>query len=212
MKTEIERELRGLELKVRENYEKIKFQYKTEYDFPELDPIRFEICRCILIGCYQSAITMTNHLLENSLKTTLIYNELLLLKPPVSEFYRTMEQIAPKYDSLILWDSIKLAFENNLITEQQKELLKIFKDDYRNAFSHAEKKKIFKEEKTSIDKVALVNNSIVVTETIEMEKSKFLLTQGIEQAIKAEREAIPYFLEIDSIIRQILTKLDNKKK
>jgi hypothetical protein len=53
------------------NYQITKEIFNREYGYPELDPLRDEICKCLICGLYQAAITLTNHLLESSLKKCL---------------------------------------------------------------------------------------------------------------------------------------------
>ena len=50
------------------NYEIIKDIFNSQYDYPALNPLRDEICKCFICGLYQSTITLTNHFLEKSLK------------------------------------------------------------------------------------------------------------------------------------------------
>lgn len=58
-----------------ENYVKIRHCYANEYELPEIDPLRYEICICLTLSLYQAAITLTNHLIEKYLKIALVYYE-----------------------------------------------------------------------------------------------------------------------------------------
>ena len=179
---------------------------------PELDPIRYEICKCIFVGCYQAAITLTNHLLENSLKTFLIYHDLINRNLNTIEFYEEMKISSNKFNNRNLYETIDLIFDFELIDETQKEKLHEYRNNYRNAFSHADKKKTFRNEKTGFTTVGIENGEIVVKGKHETNKAEMLITQGIFQAIKAENESISYFTYIDSIVRHILNRLDEIKK
>jgi len=53
------------------NYQIVADIFNTGYGYPELDPLRDEICKCIICGLHQASITLTNHLLEASLKKCL---------------------------------------------------------------------------------------------------------------------------------------------
>src|SRR5674476_181595 len=55
-----------------DNYLNIRFRYFNTYQWPEIDPVRNEICLCLLFGLSQAAITLTNHLMESALKNALI--------------------------------------------------------------------------------------------------------------------------------------------
>ncbi|HEY7319737.1 MAG TPA: hypothetical protein VIE89_19380 [Candidatus Binatia bacterium] len=70
-----------------QNYLLVREPYRTEYDFPELDPLRHEVALCLIFGLPQAAITLTNHLLESLLKFALIYDYALknLPNPPPSK-------------------------------------------------------------------------------------------------------------------------------
>jgi len=57
---------------INRHYPSIRKAYQNHYDWPELDPLRHEICICITFGLCQAAITLTNHLLESLLKLALI--------------------------------------------------------------------------------------------------------------------------------------------
>jgi hypothetical protein len=57
-----------------QNYLLVRESYRTEYNFPELDPVRNEVALCLVFGLPQAAITLTNHLLESLLKFALIYD------------------------------------------------------------------------------------------------------------------------------------------
>jgi len=69
-----------LNRQIETNLPKIDFQFNSEYGWPEFDPLRDEICKCLICDLCQAAITLTNHLLENFLKTMLIYHETIANK------------------------------------------------------------------------------------------------------------------------------------
>jgi len=198
---------------IERNYLQIRTQYLNSYNLPELDPIRYEICKCLFVGCYQAAITLSNHLLENSLKTFLIYHDLINKKTSSVElFYGEMKISSNKFNDKNLNETIDMIFNCGLIDDNQKIKLHEFRNNYRNAFSHADKKKTFGSEKTGFTTVGLKNGEIIVKGTHETNKAEMLITQGIFQAIKAENESISYFTYIDSIVRHVINKLDELKK
>jgi hypothetical protein len=57
------------------NLTKIETQFNNEYGWPEFDPLRDEIAKCLICDLCQAAITLTNHLLENFLKTIHVYQD-----------------------------------------------------------------------------------------------------------------------------------------
>ena len=62
-------------------------------------------------------------------------------------FYAKMRDGFDKYDHENLYQTINNVCSRGLITNDQKMILLDFKEKYRNAYSHSEKRKIFQEKK-----------------------------------------------------------------
>lgn len=143
-----------LEKKIDENIPKVHSQFLNDYGWPEFDPLREEISRCLLCDFCQAAITLTNHLLENFLKTMLIYKD-------ESEIGTTQDiRIAfkagiEKYNDKNLVETIAKAKRLGIITKEDGKTLNEYREDFRNAYSHADKKKIFKDQKVSTQVLSL---------------------------------------------------------
>jgi hypothetical protein len=210
-KSEIQSYKIQIESSIEEHYSKINFQYYNPYNINVLDPIRIEICKCISIGCFQAAITLTNFLFETSLKTSLVYRDLIPKKLTGKAYNENFSLAMDLYDHKHLYETIELAFNKNLLKEDQKQELENYKNKFRNPYSHAQKRKIFKGEKTEIGEVKK-NEEGYFIEDYEVDRSDEFLFQGLFQSHKAETEAIPYFKAIDRIIRQIILVLDELKK
>ncbi len=198
------------------NYERINDIYIQSYNYPELDPLRDEICNCIICGLNQAAITLTNHLLEASLKKCLAMRYSLVNKEENIELKDTFRNGIEKYDSKNLWETIDQASKQDLITNKQKELLLKFKDEFRNSYSHATSANIFDDKKVKSAFVSLQEGEnsedllrrVFTTETNEMVLIKdFLPVQGIAQVIIAKKYAVSYFTEVDKIISDILMNI-----
>lgn len=192
----------------KENYTKVSFEFENEYEYPVLDPLRYEICLCIFFNLSQAAITLTNHLIESALKRILSHNDFYIdyKKNPELGYLRDLPKYFKKYDSNNLYDNIKKAFSKGLINEtEKKELLRI-KEAYRNAYSHADKSKTFKDQKDIILELGLNENGEMKNTEHEINIKEMPLFQGIFQAIRAENEAVEYFKFIDSLIRKLLKK------
>ena len=56
-------------------YIRVRDVYKNDYGLPELMFIKSQICKCITFGLHVAAMTLTNHLLEKSIKLFLIYSD-----------------------------------------------------------------------------------------------------------------------------------------
>src|SRR5437868_15550916 len=64
------------------------------FNWSLLDSVRDEICTCLITGCSQAAITLTNHLLEKSLKVFLFHVE------PTSQNYTDAEEIEKHFNEM----------------------------------------------------------------------------------------------------------------
>jgi hypothetical protein len=196
------------------NYDIISDIFNIEYGYSELDPIRDEICKCIICGFYQATITLTNHLLEKSLKFCLLFKYDLENKAKDVEMGDYSTEAIDKYDRLSLNETIKFAFGQKLITSEQEKVLKQYKNDFRNSYSHAN---------TDIIKDTFVYTKRVTTNDLEnIEEffkncfddssytkipSKNSMAQGMVQVENARDRSIPYFRKVDEIIRNMLFNL-----
>ncbi len=120
-----------------------------------------------------------------------------------------------------MFQSIKLAFEKNLIIDKERDYLdNKIRDNIRNGFSHAEMEKVnngkpdyfempsynFGEVTNSLrDGEEISNNLVNVSTLVPAMQSEF-------QKIKAEAIALPYFKSIYKIAKNIDRRLDIKKE
>lgn len=216
MKTRFEQFIKELNDEIDINYKTIENIFNLEYGYPELDPLRDEICKCIICGLNQAAITLTNHLLEASLKKCLAMKYSITNKKAIVDLKDAFKDGIIKFDSKNLFQTIDKASEQDLITKEQKKRLLEFKDKFRNPYSHATSAKIFEEAKIKGTVISLQEGErgedlikrIFQTETNEMMSIKDILPiQGIAQTIFAKEDIVPYFTEIDEIIREMLKRL-----
>ena len=197
------------------HYLSIREAYHKHYDWPELDPLRHEICICIMFGLCQAAITLTNHLLESLLKYALIITHGKNKKQIEDEIKgRIITSFIEKYEEgiLIYGDAnldktINRACTVGLITKDQKKMLHQFRDRFRNAYSHSDKKKTFGKSSMPVSGIRLENDKFVEDEKGEPEIAKLLIGQGLVQAMMAQNDAPEYFLYIDKLAREIREKL-----
>ncbi len=201
---------------IQENYLKIKDVWSLTYNSLELDPLRDEICKCIMCNLNQAAITLTNHLLETSLKKSLILKFSILNRKEEVDFKDMFKEGIYKYDSKNLYSTINLAAKEKLIKEEEKNVLLKFKDEFRNPYSHAESSKIFANYSLSGRIISTKNSGEDLLESIFNEDMEdipvktILPVQGIGQVFIAKEKAIPYFIEVDKIIRAMLNRLNDK--
>lgn len=213
-----ERITREINSNVSKNYKLVKDEYNLSYGYIKLDPLRDEICKCLVCDLNQAAITLTNHLLESSLKyfLTIKYSK---ENKPISSFWGSLFKSGiKKHEKLYLSETIKLASRKNLITDNQEERLNYFRENYRNPYGHASSK-IFGNMKLSGKIVTVPKDGNVekfiadvydATQYHSTNVKDFLPIQGIAQVIKAQETALPYFKEVDKIIRDIIVIMKEK--
>ena len=196
-------------------YLQIRDAYNNHYDWPELDPLRHEICISIMFGLCQAGITLTNHLLESLLKYTLIIKCGEKVKQTkkyvqgriITSLIEKYEDCIKKYNDKSLSTTINKARKEGLISIEQKERLHLYREIFRNAYSHSDKLKTFGKSTMPVTGVKLENGKFVIDEVGEPEIAIFLIGQGIVQAEMAQKNAVPYFLYIDKLVREIRNEL-----
>ena len=205
--------LRSRKNEVVKNYVSLREPYQNSYNMPELDPLRYEVTLCLILGLHQAAITLTNHLLETFLKMALGYHHSLQkmdktktkegVKSLVEDFREGVDTYADKDLSF----TINRACTVGLITKDQKNQLHKIREDFRNAFSHGDKKKVFGDTEIPVQGVNFENDKLH-SEPETLQQLLYLpFVHGIAQARFAETNAVPYFQYVDSVIRETLPKV-----
>jgi hypothetical protein len=197
------------------NYPLIRDAYNNEYGLNELDPLRHEICLCIMFGLCQAAITLTNHLLESLLKYALIFQHRKDTEhlheeregEEVTSFMKMYEDGIEKFNGAKLGVTIDTACTKRLISKDQKKVLHEMRIRFRNAYGHSDKEKTFGQDTIPVTGMKFRESEIRVGEESEPEIAKFPIGQGIIQALKAQEEAPKYYLYIDKLAREIRVKL-----
>ncbi len=195
---------------IKNNYSQIKSEYENHYILPEIDPVRGEICHCIMFGFYQAAITLTNHLFEKSMRLFLLVDfskkednntdseESGIIKKIISAFRPSHLQLKDKDLSYL----INKSCSEGIITKEQKKVLHEFRDKFRNAYGHADADKTFGSSTISVSGMKLDGNNNIVSDPPQVNLiAQLLPIQGLLQVKFAEMEAIPYFKSLDEIIR-----------
>ena len=214
--TILENFIEELNANIRNNYDTVADVFENEYGWPEVDSVRSEICKCLICGLYQAAITLANHLLESVVKKALIIDESAKNKTEQSDITNVFDDATEKYANKNLDFTINQACRKGLINKEEKNILHGFREQYRNAFSHADPQKTFSgisipatiittkdlDNPEEFFKKAFTNKPNV---TLSAENN--VIIQGLIQSIKAEQEAASYFLTIDGIIRDLCSKL-----
>jgi hypothetical protein len=191
------------------NLTKIRYQFDNEYGWPEFDPLRDEIAKCLICDLCQASITLTNHLLENFLKTILIYNDAI----PNNENSEQLDLLSfrpsvDKFDDKDLAQTLGQAKSKGLITKDQWKLLDKYRNDFRNAYSHAEKKKIFKNKTVNTNQIKKTKNQLYLSNPAQTLLIDLPFGQGIAQVLLSKDLAFDYFISVDKIIRESLNKFE----
>lgn len=194
------------------NYLGVRDVYQTPYDWPELDPLRHEISICIMFGLYQAAITLTNHFLESLLKNTLItfYSKDKLASQtgdPIQGLIEGTREAREKYGNMNLRNTINAVHVAELISDKEKMMLDEFRVFIRNAYSHADKVKTFRDGTIPVQAANIDSGKLDVGDQQITRIADLIVGQGIVQAMIAEREAQIYFLQIDGLARILFIKL-----
>ena len=153
----------------------------------------------------QAAITLTNHLFENSLKQTLIiWDSQGRQFDNFKRIDETFKYEVETYDDKDIEPNINNCKRKGLITKDEAKRLIELKNIYRNSFSHASYKKLFKDASAVIYSGSLKDLTEVKEEITDISKVPFLYLLGQEQC--AKYNALNYFLEI----YEFIDKMDNK--
>jgi hypothetical protein len=203
------------------NYPKIKQAYDNEYGWPELDILRHEICLCLMFGLHQAAITLSNHFLESLLKLFLTAKNFFERRDNPDQanaskggagFISDLGVSSTKFNNMNLYNTIQLAAKEGLIDETEEAQLQDFKEKFRNAFSHADKAKMFGDAKTRVTPIKLEDGRFEIEEPLEALIASTTIIQSIAQVQLAEETALPYFLYLDDLTRKISDSLVNDEE
>jgi len=189
--------------------------FENEYEWPEMDTLRHEACLCIAFGLNQAAITLCNHLLESLLKYSLIYhhsiNRETKTAPTSTEVVKLMESYTEegisKYAHLTLNRTIDEAHSLSLIDDEEKDTLHKFRHSFRNAYSHADKKKTFGDTAVPVQGARIEGGRIITGVPVEAVITEIPIVHGIIQAMKAAEDAPYYFLYLDNLVRCLKTRV-----
>lgn len=165
-----------------------------------------EICDCLIIGNTQAAITLTNHLFENSLKQTLIiWDSQGRQFDDSKRIDETFKNEVETYDDKDIEPNINNCKRKGLITKDEAKRLIELKNIYRNSFSHASYTKLFKNTSAVMYSGSLKNPTEVKEETADISKVPILYLLAQERF--ANKNALNYFIEVYEFIDKMDKKL-----
>jgi len=216
MVDEVNKILRSTHEHLQKHYPPFREIYRNGYHWPEIDPLRWEICRCLFFGLFQAALTLTNHFLESLLKYALIVNDGLkeaktadpdARQSVTNHFRETYGPGFARYGDMDLVHTINRACKEGLITKAQKGQLHALREVFRNAWSHSDKAKTFGATQMPVQGLHLGEQGIEVESQEMVDVASFLIGQSFVQIEIAKREAPRYFAYVDGLARQICVKL-----
>lgn len=188
------------------NYPVIREIFKNSYEGDtEVNPLRNEICICIIFGLCQAAITLTNHMIEKYLKIALIYKNANFSsegKDLIEKLTNATAQSTAAYNSNNMDKNINAACTQGIITKEDKKELNRIRECLRNAYSHADSSKTHSEISIPLTGAKVTEQGLQFEETSITRIASLPMIQGIAQVKHAEANAIPYFQFIDSLIRR----------
>jgi hypothetical protein len=193
-----------------QSYPLIAFAFENEYGWPEMDTLRHEACLCIAFGLCQSAMTLCNHFMESLLKYSLIYHHSINNEPTIlsgTDIVEMMEAYTKKgiekYGHLTLNSTIDEAHSLGIIEDDEKVMLHNFRQDFRNAYSHADKKKTFGDTTVPVQSARIESDGIVTGIPVNAVIASNPIIHSIAQASKAANDAPYYFLYLDNLVRSM---------
>ena len=211
---ELNKIIESREPEVIEMYPKVRAAYLNHYDWSELDTLRHEVCLCLIFGLYQAAITLTNHMLESLLKFALSYKHAFdnfKDNPENRSLTTLLSSLKPgfeHYDGKDLSYTINRSCTLGLITKDQKKQLHQFRQLFRNAYSHAEKKKIHGDKDIPVQSLHMTDRGKMDVDPEEVHKILDIpFIHGEAQYYHAKANAPAYFLYVDALVREIMPKV-----
>lgn len=164
-----------------------------------LSPIISQICNCLLIDAHIPVITTTNFLLERTLKLALIINAGNgKTYSGDGKIENTFKKETRTYDNLDLSKTIEIARERKLITPEKEVELNKYRNNFRNAFSHAEYTKVFKNAEIQATIGNLGSPHVTKIEMVNIASTP--LFQGPAIRAFCKKNAFPYFSSVFELI------------
>jgi len=146
MSNEIKQKSEYFSALINTNYNQLKEFYSHSFmEFCELNKLKDEILNCQLFELFQASIFSTNHFMERMIKLALIKLHTIDYDySDIENYTEKLKESESEYDGLTLYQSLKKAFEKELISTEQHDYMINVKNEFRNPYSHAEVSKIIK--------------------------------------------------------------------
>jgi hypothetical protein len=186
-------------------FELVKAIILTEFYQPEFDIPRKEIARCYVVAAYQACITLTNHL-ERYCKMLLInYESGFKSITDLKSLEKIFEEANSRWSNKDLNVTLKACKKFGLISKEDWKVLDGYRDKFRNGFSHSDAEKIFGNTKGGF--VLGKFGGSMPNEFQELTYSKIPFLQGIIIEDFSKENALPYFIEVENLIRKTINHI-----
>ena len=180
---------------------KMKFSFMRS-----LNPILDQACDCLLIKADIAAITLTNFLVERTLKLAVTIREgngkTYSSDIPLEQVFK--EEIE-MYDNKKMEQTINRAKSLGIITKDESKFLKKCRVKYRNPFSHAELQTILTGSTVTTYEASLFNPTDIVEREVNLSTTPLFQDWGLAQYCK--KHSFDYFIEIFVLARKIEKRL-----
>tara|TARA_R110002072_G_scaffold287464_5_gene453178 strand:+ start:15320 stop:16186 length:867 start_codon:yes stop_codon:yes gene_type:complete len=139
--------------------------------FRELDLNIKEACDCLIIESYTASITLTNHILEKALKLALIQNEIGVLHLDLTDWSK-LEVVYKKYADKPMGKILCFCKDINigLINKDEYDELVVYKEKYRDGFSHYSPSQILNNEGKIVISTYDNNKQKIITNELSRKK------------------------------------------
>lgn len=208
--------------KIEENFSSIEKYFDHHlHELCALNSIKHEVIDCLALGLYQSSITATNHLLERTLKLSLIELETKDVNySDIEKYTKVVNHAFQQYDHLYLHQTLKNNRNKGLISQEEFDYLSNVSKTIRDAYSHAQTSVINREMPDKFTgflfSISEVKNNLIKGEKTEPGKridiptSSPTISQIFQENISKEK-ALEYFANVYTVIMNIEMRLKEKK-
>jgi hypothetical protein len=192
------------------NFDDLKeyLSFYTVTIFSELKSNIFQNIQCLTVNAYSASIALTNHTLERLLKLALIQNEIGLRPVKITDWNDTYKE-PHQYSKMVLYKTIKLCHEYNLISDLQEKYLTDMREQFRNGFSHFDPTKILINHKETSE-IYFPNKNPEDSYDIEVNMKQIPVLQDYYVRKFARENALPYFDYVFHLIISIEKELKFK--
>jgi hypothetical protein len=198
----VEETIEGYAQRVQKNHPVLEKYWADDLIWSELNIVKGGILNCFTIGCAMAGVTLTNYLLEWTMKLALIYNDVGFVSIGQVNDLDAYAEAHKNYSNENLFETINRCAERGLITDTLKDRLHKYRQSIRNGFSHASPKSTFKDASSRF--VMFSFKDLVpspVKETKISTLPPFLQAYAVRDF--AEANALPYFDLVYQAIKEV---------